>query len=174
MRRIPVAVAVIAQLLACGGKDDVTTLGALAGTWAITEVQCGGGPGPASLAPRLAAGRTWKLITPDGYAATLAMADSSCTIAEFYNQSYPAAGTVIATGSGVLTCTPSTAACAALSTALFARNVCGEAATDTGTWTYTSVPTTAGGTMTATQVSATTACSAESLPNPLAFIFTRQ
>ena len=175
MGRVLFAGAVIAQLVACGGKDNnVTTPGALAGTWAYTAAQCGGGPGPAAFAPNFAAGRTWKLITADGYAGSIALADSTCTIAGPYGLVYPSAGTVIISNSGSMSCTPSATACATLSTALFARDVCNVTLGDTVTFAYTTVPTTVGGTMTMTVVSANTHCSDESLPNPLRFIWTKQ
>ena len=44
--RFACAAATFALLAACGGSDKPPTLGAMAGTYATTAIQCGGGAGP--------------------------------------------------------------------------------------------------------------------------------
>jgi hypothetical protein len=160
---------------ACG--ESASTQDALVGTFTLTEIHCNGGPVFAPLSAWLTPPNTVKLTSSDGSAVTALFSDGSCTMSYPYTYAYPEAGTMSSTGAGNVTCSPSVAACAALSNAIEGKNVCGwPVYTGTNTGLHTPIPAAAGGivTTTATDGFAATACSANGMQDPLTYTWKKE
>jgi len=164
--------------LACGSSNTPPPPTTFSGSYAMTANHCNGGPGLPGTAPGIEQGRSTKFEWTDaGQALTVSVSDATCTDSIGYHVTYPSDSSFTVTAFGVTTCSPNSAsACASLLAAVGALGgACGVALSGMDTWSFTAIPTAAGGTVTITTVAgdAATACSDSGLSNPLQYTLTK-
>lgn len=179
MRRIAGAVMLL-LFSACGGSDGPQGPGAMAGSYVVTGITCGGGAGPPLMLALTVEPNSDRLVSADGYAMAEVYADAACTISLPLQVTYPSPGTIGLTGAGNATCAPSLAACATLSGTAGLPDglagVCGLPVTSrTSTYSYGAIPA-VGGTMTLTATGgpASLFCESAGLTGPFAYTVQRE
>jgi hypothetical protein len=174
----------LSLIAACGGSDPKPPgsvpipPGAFVGNFLATGQYCNGGtPLPSYLTENVAPYSTG-LVSADGHTVNSTFMDGTCTVSSPFNATYEGASTMTLSGSGgAITCAPSAAACASL-LAHFGLS-CGSLNSDAAsTWSFTTVPTVVGGSLTLTAIGGpnayTNACSNEGLTGPLTLTYTKQ
>ena len=170
-----VLIVVSAGLLStCGGNNPPPPPTTFSGSYALTAAQCDGGATPPSFVPWITGGRSMKFEYPDAGLSINSVSDATCTVSLTYHLTYPTAGTMTTQGFGLSTCSPNPTACASMEAAI-GGGCSTPINTDVNTWSYTAIPTGAGGTvkLTAKAGPAATGCSSEGLTDPYSFTLTK-